>query len=53
MTPTDVIAMVKENNVKVLLDGQGGDESLAGYRKFYAFYLKEKLQKQSMDHRVS
>lgn len=30
-----------EVNVRVLLDGQGGDELLAGYRKFYAFYLKE------------
>ncbi len=27
--------------VKVLLDGQGGDENLCGYRKFYFFYLKE------------
>ncbi len=26
--------------VKVLLDGQGGDENLCGYRKFYFFYLK-------------
>jgi len=25
--------------VKILLDGQGGDELLAGYRKFYFFYL--------------
>lgn len=30
-----------KEQVKVLLDGQGGDELLAGYRKFYAFYLKE------------
>lgn len=41
----EVMKLAKENGVTVLLDGQGGDESLAGYRKFYAFYLKEKLQK--------
>lgn len=41
----EVMRLAKENGVTVLLDGQGGDEQLAGYRKFYAFYLKEKLQK--------
>ncbi|MDD5625829.1 MAG: asparagine synthase (glutamine-hydrolyzing) [Patescibacteria group bacterium] len=30
--------------VKVLLDGQGGDENLCGYRKFYIFYLRKLLQ---------
>jgi len=30
--------------VKVLLDGQGGDENLCGYRKFYIFYLKKLLE---------
>jgi asparagine synthase (glutamine-hydrolysing) len=39
----EVMKKAKEENVVVLLDGQGGDESLAGYRKFYAFYLKELL----------
>jgi len=38
-----IMKKAKEQNVIVLLDGQGGDESLAGYRKFYAFYLKELL----------
>lgn len=33
-----VIKKAKEK-VKVLLDGQGGDELLGGYRKFYFFYL--------------
>lgn len=34
-----VIKKAKEKKVKVLLDGQGGDELLAGYRKFYIFYI--------------
>ena len=41
----EVMKLAKHNDVKVLLDGQGGDELLAGYRKYYAFYLKEKLLK--------
>lgn len=39
----EVMKLAKKNGAIVLLDGQGGDELLAGYRKFYAFYLKEKL----------
>jgi asparagine synthase (glutamine-hydrolysing) len=30
--------------VKILLDGQGGDENLCGYRKFYFFYLQKLLK---------
>lgn len=30
--------------VKVLLDGQGADENLCGYRKFYVFYLKKLIE---------
>jgi len=41
----EVMKLAKANNVTVLLDGQGGDELLGGYRKFYAFFLREKLQK--------
>jgi asparagine synthase (glutamine-hydrolysing) len=37
--------LAKESGVIVLLDGQGGDEFLGGYRKYYAFYLKECLMK--------
>jgi len=36
-----VMQLAKENNVVVLLDGQGGDEILGGYRKFVYFYLKQ------------
>jgi asparagine synthase (glutamine-hydrolysing) len=36
-----VMKLAKENNVVVLLDGQGGDEIFGGYRKFVFFYLKQ------------
>ncbi|NUM30859.1 MAG: asparagine synthase (glutamine-hydrolyzing) [Bacteroidetes bacterium] len=39
-----VMQLSKKEGVKVLLDGQGGDEILAGYRKYHAFYLKELLK---------
>ena len=31
-------------NVKVMLDGQGGDEQLGGYRKFYFLFIRQLLQ---------
>jgi asparagine synthase (glutamine-hydrolysing) len=34
-----VMRAAQENQVPVLLGGQGGDESLCGYRKYYFFYL--------------
>ncbi len=33
-----VMRLARENGVTVLLDGQGADEQLLGYRKFYLFY---------------
>ncbi|GMX57713.1 MAG: asparagine synthase (glutamine-hydrolyzing) [Candidatus Yanofskyibacterium parasiticum] len=36
----DVFKAAK-TKVKILLDGQGGDENLCGYRKFYFFYLQK------------
>jgi asparagine synthase (glutamine-hydrolysing) len=39
----EVMKSANEKGIPVLLDGQGGDELLAGYRKYYAFYLKELL----------
>jgi len=36
-----VFALARENNVKVLLDGQGADETLAGYHKYYKWYWQE------------
>lgn len=40
-----VMKLASENDVTVLLDGQGGDEILGGYRKFLFFYLKELVKK--------
>jgi asparagine synthase (glutamine-hydrolysing) len=40
-----VYALAKENNIKVLLDGQGADEILAGYTKYTHWYLQEYLSK--------
>lgn len=36
-----VARLARENGVKVLLDGQGADEQLAGYRKFIVVYLRQ------------
>lgn len=36
-----VFESAKENNVKVLLDGQGADEILAGYLKYYKWFWQE------------
>ena len=36
-----VIKLAKENGVKVLLDGQGGDECLAGYQRYILDYVSD------------
>ncbi len=36
---------VRKEGVTVLLDGQGGDEIFAGYRKFFFFYMADLLRK--------
>jgi asparagine synthase (glutamine-hydrolysing) len=36
-----VFKLVKMNQVKVILDGQGADELLAGYHPYFGFYLSE------------
>ncbi len=38
-----VLRLAQEHGVKVLLDGQGADELLAGYRKFILVYLRQCL----------
>ncbi len=40
----EVMRLAKENGVIVLLDGQGADEQLLGYRKFYFFYIAHLLR---------
>jgi len=37
----EVFKLARENNVTVLLDGQGADEVLAGYTHFFVPYFKE------------
>jgi asparagine synthase (glutamine-hydrolysing) len=36
-----VFELAKQHRVKVLLDGQGADETLAGYEKYYKWYWQE------------
>lgn len=38
----------RRNDVPVLLDGQGGDEILCGYRKYYMFYLKSLVSRRRL-----
>jgi asparagine synthase (glutamine-hydrolysing) len=39
-----VFELASQNNVKVLLDGQGADEVLAGYTKYIHWYLQELIR---------
>ncbi len=39
-----VMRLIKENNIKVALDGQGGDELFAGYGNYYFYYLRDILK---------
>ena len=39
-----VMQKAHDEGIKVMLDGQGGDELLGGYRKFYIFYFTELLK---------
>ena len=43
-----VFELAKHNNVKVLLDGQGADEILAGYHKYYKWYWQELFRKRKL-----
>jgi len=43
-----VFQAAKEKHVTVLLDGQGSDEYLCGYRKFYFFYLRKLLEEKNI-----
>jgi len=36
-----VMRLAKENGIKVVLDGQGGDELFAGYRDYYPYFWNE------------
>jgi len=41
----EVFKLAKEHKIKVMLDGQGADEQLAGYRAFFRTYLLDLLKK--------
>ncbi|HEV8284034.1 MAG TPA: asparagine synthase (glutamine-hydrolyzing) [Chitinophagaceae bacterium] len=43
-----VFELAKQNGVKVLLDGQGADEILAGYHKYYKWYWQELFRKSKL-----
>lgn len=43
-----VFELAKQQNIKVLLDGQGADETLAGYNKYYKWYWQELFRKRKL-----
>jgi len=43
-----VFELAAQKNVKVLLDGQGADETLAGYHKYYKWYWQELFIKRKL-----
>lgn len=45
MMQYQVMQTARANGVIVLLDGQGGDETLLGYRRYYAAWLLEYLRR--------
>src|SRR3989338_232808 len=40
----EVLKLAKEHNIKVLLNGQGSDEVLAGYTKFLPYYYADLIR---------
>jgi asparagine synthase (glutamine-hydrolysing) len=40
-----VFCKARESGIKVMLDGQGADEQLCGYRKFTYFFLRELIRR--------
>ena len=43
-----VYESAKQQGIKVLLDGQGADETLAGYHKYYKWYWQELFRKRKL-----
>lgn len=41
----EVLRAVEEKKIRVILNGQGSDETMFGYERYYAFYFKELLKK--------
>src|SRR4030095_9308235 len=43
-----VFQKAKQQEIKVLLDGQGADEILAGYHKYYKWYWQELFRQRKL-----
>lgn len=43
-----IYELAKQHGIKVLLDGQGADETLAGYHKYYKWYWQELFRKRKL-----
>lgn len=43
-----VYELAKQHGIKVILDGQGADETLAGYHKYIHWFLQEKSRESSV-----
>jgi asparagine synthetase B (glutamine-hydrolysing) len=43
-----VYELAAQHGIKVLLDGQGADEILAGYHKYYKWYWQELFRKRKL-----
>ncbi len=43
-----VYELARQQGIKVLLDGQGADETLAGYHKYYKWYWQELFNKRKL-----
>ena len=50
-----VFELAKDRDVKVLLDGQGADEIMAGYYKYYHWYWQQlyKTDKAALQHEIN
>ncbi len=49
LTQFMVYKLAKEHNITVLLDGQGGDEILAGYKKYTHWFLQQLFRSNKND----
>jgi asparagine synthase (glutamine-hydrolysing) len=43
-----VMKAARDNGITVLLDGQGGDETLLGYEKYYAAYVASSVRREGV-----
>ena len=43
-----VMKTARDNGITVLLDGQGGDETLLGYEKYYAAYIASSFRREGI-----